>query len=118
MGMDIPAKTFSGARQWGQTITEVRADQLLLADLSWVEDSVTRRIEVTLNENEFSALVSLFRDVGARQFPVSVLRNKLNKGDRAGAAEAMTWFEATSDSLPSFADRREAERTLFLMPIQ
>ncbi len=99
----------------GQKITESRADQLLLSDLSWVEDSVARRIEVTLNENEFSALVSLTRDIGARKFSESTLRSKLNKGDTTGAAEAFTWFSEASPSVVS--NRRAAERELFISPV-
>ncbi len=100
----------------GLHITEGEADRLLNADLSWIEDSILRRIELSLTENEFSALVSLVHDVGVRRFADSSLRKKLNNGDRSGAAEAFVWFDESPQSPTAFTDRREAEKMLFLTP--
>lgn len=101
----------------GQHITEGEANRLLAADLAWVEDSVSSCVKVSLNENEFSALVSLVFNIGVRHFASSSLLKRLNKGEIARAAEAMTWLDDVNVALPGFAERREAEKTLFLRPI-
>ena len=104
----------------GSRITEDEAEQFLLADLAWIEEAVSERVRIELNDNEFSALVSLVFDIGIRQFSESALLNRLNKEERARASEAMMWLERPSHTeghgatLPGVSRRRCMEQALFL----
>ena len=105
----------------GQEIDEAEAEAILRADLERFEDQVQRLVTVELNDNEFGALVSLCFNIGAAAFAGSTCLKRLNKGDRKGAAEALTWWnKATVQGrkvrLAGLVRRREAERQLFLAP--
>lgn len=105
-----------------QTITEEEADDLILRDLERREVSVSDLVTVDLNQNEFDALVSFVYNVGASAFKGSTARKRLNRGDRVGAAEALTWWhKATIDGVlkpvKGLEIRRAAERDLFLRPV-
>ncbi|MBY0421805.1 MAG: lysozyme, partial [Parvularculaceae bacterium] len=76
----------------GMKISEREAEELLRKDVKRFEDGVLRLVTVSLNQNEFDALVSFTFNVGAEAFRKSTARRRLNAGDRVGAAEAITWF--------------------------
>lgn len=106
----------------GQRITPAEADALLAQDLEKREQSVRDLVTVALNQNEFDALVSFVYNVGAAAFGGSTARRRLNQGDRAGAADALTWWnKATVDGalreVAGLTRRRAAERDLFLKPV-
>lgn len=105
-----------------QVVTEAEAEALLLRDLGARERSVADLVSVPLNQNEFDALVSFIYNVGANAFKGSTARKRLNRGDRIGAAEALTWWnKATVDGVlrevNGLTRRRAAERELFLRPV-
>ncbi len=101
------------------TISVDRADLLLQSDIRWAEEGVRRLVEVRLNENEFSALVSLAYNMGLGAFAKTQVLKRLNDGDRAGAAAAFRHLVAADirgerTVLAALSRRREAERALFL----
>jgi lysozyme len=101
------------------TITVDHADLLLLSDVRRAEEGVRRLVKVPLNENEFSALVSLAFNMGVSAFQKTEVLRRLNAGDRAGAAEAFRYLVAADIkgervALAALKRRREAERALFL----
>lgn len=105
-----------------QKISERAAIELLRADLHSRERAVDALISAPLNQNEFDALVSLVYNIGAADFERSTVRKRLNAGNRAGAAEAMTWWnKATVNGVlrevAGLTRRRNAERELFLTPV-
>jgi len=107
--------------QPGMKISGREAEDLLRRDLRPREDAVERLVRVPLNQNEFDALVSFVYNVGIGAFEGSTARRRLNKGDRMGAADALTWWNKATVSgvlrpVTGLTRRRAAERALFLTP--
>ncbi|HDS5135182.1 TPA: lysozyme [Enterobacter hormaechei subsp. oharae] len=99
----------------GMTITQDTADSLLRSGLVQYEKGVTGLVKVTINQNQFDALVDFAYNLGVKALEGSTLLKKLNAGDYAGAAaEFPKWNKAGGKVLPGLVKRREAERTLFL----
>ncbi len=105
----------------GMRISEREAEALLRKDLRPREDAVDRFASVSLNQNEFDALVSFVYNIGANAFGGSTARKRLNRGDRIGAADALTWWNKATvggvlREVFGLTRRRAAERALFLTP--
>lgn len=106
----------------GAVWTEQIAEAALTRDLELREDAVTRLVSVPLNQHEFDALVSFVYNVGVAAFKTSTALKRLNRGDRTGAADALTWWnKANVDGVlrpvEGLTRRRAAERELFLRPV-
>lgn len=107
--------------QPGMKISERDAEELLRRDLKPREQAVEGAVKVPLNQNEFDALVSFVYNVGASAFRGSTALKRLNKGDRVGAADALTWWNKATvggvlREVLGLTRRRAAERALFLTP--
>lgn len=105
-----------------QKINEREAEELLRRDLGPRERAVEQLVSVSLNQNEFDALVSFVFNVGAGAFKTSTARKRLNRNDRFGAGEALTWWNKATVSgvlreVRGLTRRRAAERALFLTPV-
>jgi lysozyme len=99
---------------YGLTITQARANQLLVQDLRRFEDAVHRAVKVVLNDNQFAALVSFTYNVGEAAFQNSTLLQLLNARDYNGAsAQFLRWTYAGGQQLAGLYRRRQAERALF-----
>ena len=99
----------------GLTITPVKAEQLLKADLAKFEKHVQNfDSKYHWNQNEFDALVSFAFNVGSiNQLTANKTRTK------AQIAQAMLLYnKAAGKVLPGLTKRRQAERQLFLTPVQ
>lgn len=108
--------------QKGQTITEAEAEALLREDLVLYENEVKAAVTIPINENEFSALVSLTYNIGPSALWSSTTLEELNAGNRQAAADAfLIWNKIRQDGQlvqsMSLTERREAERDLFLTPV-
>ncbi len=104
----------------GATITEGEAEVLLRRDLVSREQTVDRLVDVALSQNEFDALVSFEFNTGG--LACSTALNRLNKGDRLGAAEALCWWNKARINgdlreVEGLTRRRAAEAVLFLTPV-
>ncbi len=107
--------------QPGMKISERDAEELLRRDLKPREQAVESAVKVPLNQNEFDALVSFVYNVGAAAFRGSTALKRLNKGDRVGAADALTWWNKATvggvlREVMGLTRRRASERALFLTP--
>jgi lysozyme len=105
-----------------QKINEREAEELLRRDLAPRERAVEQLVSVGLNQNEFDALVSFIFNVGASAFKTSTARKRLNRNDRIGAGEALTWWNKATVSgvlreVRGLTRRRAAEKALFLTPV-
>lgn len=99
----------------GMTVTEAEAEALLIEDLGQAGRAVRRLVTVPLVDHEYSALTSFTFNLGAGNLAASTLLARLNRGDRAGAADEFPkWRLARGRVLPGLVRRRAAERHLFL----
>ncbi|MFZ5616427.1 MAG: lysozyme [Pseudomonadota bacterium] len=111
----------AGTAKAGMRITTDDADRLLIADVRNAEEAVRMLVSVRINENEFSALVSLAYNMGPAAFARTEVLRRLNAGDHVGAADAFRYL-VTADIrgervvLDALKRRRAAERALFLAP--
>lgn len=99
----------------GMRITAAKAEELLRTDLTRFEAAVNQFVEVPLNSDQFSALVSIAYNIGENAFASSSLLKKLNHRDYDQAAdEFLKWVYAGGRVLAGLVRRRNAERSLFL----
>ncbi|MEM7773685.1 MAG: lysozyme [Cyanobacteria bacterium P01_A01_bin.37] len=99
----------------GMRISLQKAEALLRDDLRRFEAAVNQLVTRSLNADQFSALVALTYNIGENAFASSTLLQKLNSGDRSGAAEEfLKWVFAGGRVLGGLVRRRNAERALFL----
>ena len=103
----------------GLKITQTEAERLLRNDVSHFERGVRESVKVSINQNEFDALVCFSFNVGLNAFRNSTLLNVLNKNaDRTVvASEFSRWTKADGKVLEGLIKRREAEKQLFLRKI-
>lgn len=105
----------------GQRISQHQADVMLESDLDVVyEPAVLEATRgVALNENQFSALVCLTYNIGAKNLLRSLTLRCLKRGDYAGAADGFrSWRTANGRVIAGLIARREDERALFLRPCE
>ncbi len=102
----------------GREITEAEAEKLFRHDMDNVERRVTNALQVKINDDQFSALVSFEFNVGGLHD--STLLRMLNAGDHLGAAnQFLRWNKATDkrDGKKKVVDgltrRRLSEARLF-----
>ncbi|NEQ32568.1 MAG: lysozyme [Leptolyngbya sp. SIO4C5] len=99
----------------GMEITQAQAEQLLKRDVNKFERAIQDAVKVTVNDNQFSALVSFTYNVGSGAFRSSTLLRLLNQNDIQGAADQFPrWNRAGGRVLAGLTRRRNAERALFL----
>lgn len=98
----------------GMAITKEKSKELLTADLKRFESAVNDAVKVTLTQNQFDALVSLAFNIGEGAFARSKLVNKLNAGDKKGAAEQfLVWKNAGGRVSQGLLNRRQKEKAMF-----
>ena len=101
----------------GETITQEDADNLLAVDLHRAETVIYDNVQVPLSQNSFDALVSLIFNIGGHAFENSTVLKRLDAGDFQGAGDAFLMWDKTNGQVnKGLANRRAAERTLFLTP--
>lgn len=107
----------------GQSLTEDEAESLLRQDLIPRERAVGSLVKVSLNQNEFDALVSFVYNLGKDALARSTFLKNLNAGyPRMAAQEMLRWNKArvkgVLKEVPGLTRRRAAERKLFLTPVK
>lgn len=102
----------------GMKITQAQAERLLQQDVGAVENLLnkwTDKNSVTLNQNQFDALIAFIFNVGWGNFSGSTMAKKLKAGEfKSAAAEFLKWNKSGLKTLRGLTRRREAERALFL----
>lgn len=100
----------------GMRISEAQAEAFLRRDLARFENAVIDLVRVSLNDDQFSALVSFTYNVGEGALSSSTLLRLLNRGDYRGAADQLLrWNKGEGgQELYGLTRRRRAERALFL----
>ena len=99
----------------GQTITQAQAEELLKTDLVRYENYVKQYVKFGMNQNQFDALVSFCYNCGAGS-----LQTLVKNRQPATVAEKMLLYNKGAGGvvLAGLAKRRQAERQLFLTPVQ
>lgn len=101
-----------------QALSKVEAEDLLRADLGTTERGIHRLVTVDLNQNQFDALVAFAFNVGLGNLQNSTLLRLLNQGQYQEAAEQLPrWNKAGGKILAGLTRRRDAERALFMAPV-
>ena len=90
-------------------------DAILQRDLVSFERGVNKYITVPLTQGMLDGLVSFSFNVGLGTLQRSTLRQKLNRGDKEGAAEEFLKYTlAGGKVLKGLVNRRNDEKALFL----
>ena len=103
----------------GDIITVAEAEAFLKQDLEEAGKDVSKYVQVSLTDNQFSALASFVFNVGPGAFANSTMRGLLNEQNYQEAANQFTrWVHGTVNGqkvvLQGLVRRREAEKALFL----
>ncbi len=99
----------------GMVITQEVANSLLSKDVQSFSSGVSQLVKTTLNDNQFSALVSFAYNCGLGNFKTSTLLKYINSNQFQKAADEFPkWNRAGKLVLPGLTRRRIAERELFL----
>lgn len=116
----------TGGVSEGQTITVKQAEAFLDADLVYFESLATKALKYPVNDNQFSAFVSILFNVGPgnaykdgilklKSGAPSTLLKRINEGNLLAAAnEFEKWNRAGGRILNGLTKRRKAEKELFL----
>lgn len=106
--------TTKGVTQ-GQTITQARADELLVEDLRKFE-SVVNDLHINLRQQQFDALISWIYNLGAGNFAVSTFKKKITNlnADEAITDELVKWVNAGGKPLLGLKRRRVEEANMWL----
>jgi lysozyme len=101
--------------QKGQTITQARADELLVQDLRKFE-SVVNDLHINLRQQQFDALISWIYNLGAGNFAVSTFKKKITNlnADEAITDELVKWVNAGGKPLLGLKRRRVEEANMWL----
>lgn len=102
----------------GMTISESLAEKYLVMALEKFAKKISRAIIADMNENEWSAMLSLAYNIGTSAFLRSTVLREFNLGNRMAAADAfLMWNKAGGKVLRGLERRRQEERDLFLTPV-
>lgn len=93
----------------GMTITEAEAERIFRNDAERFRREVMHKLKYELAQHQFDACCSFLFNIGSANFLASTFLKRLNKGDAAGAAEAMLWWSKP----PEIMSRRRAEHAQF-----
>lgn len=99
-----------------EPISEFEATQILLEDIKIAEKAVKRHLKIsTLNNNQFSALVSFTFNLGEGNFARSTLLKQVNAENKMLAAlEFVKWIYVGDKKFLGLLRRRIDEAALFL----
>ncbi|HEJ7869740.1 TPA: lysozyme [Serratia marcescens] len=99
----------------GMQIDQATAERLLKCGVVQYEQGVNQLVKVRITQGQFDALVSFTYNLGLRSLSTSTLLQKLNDGDKQGAADQFgRWVNAGGKRLDGLVARRAAEREMFL----
>ena len=102
----------------GDTCTKEQAMLFVFSDVLPIEKTISELVTVTLNQNQYDALVCLIYNIGRSAFTGSTMRKLLNKGDLQKAAmEFPKWNKVKKVVNEGLTKRRLKEQTLFNTPI-
>jgi len=104
-------------------LSESAVETLLMKDVSQTARFLNSVVQVPLNQNQFDALCSFVFNIGQGNYATSTLRKQLEAGDYQAAADQFPrWVYGSvngkKSKLNGLITRRDAERALFLKPME
>ena len=98
----------------GMVISEAQAEEYLKEDLFSCENAVNNQ-KLSINQNQFDALVSLIYNIGIGHFEKSTLLRKarVNPNDNSIMDEFLKWVYSKGRVLPGLQRRRLREMKLY-----
>jgi len=91
------------------TITEDEAEEIFRRDCQTFRDEVAHAVHAEMVQYELDATCSFLFNIGSPNFLGSTFLERLNNGDKAGAAEALLWWNKP----PEIQSRRRGEYEQF-----
>ncbi len=102
----------------GDTCTKEQAMFFVFNDVLPIEKTINDLVTVSINRNQFDALVCLVYNIGKSAFTKSTLLKLVNKGDFEKASlEFPKWNKVKKVVNPGLTKRRLKEQALFNTPI-
>lgn len=101
---------------WDRTLSMEEVDEILRKDLESFVRGVLRLCPNSANnQGHLDSLVSFAFNVGLGNLQRSTVRQRYNRGDIQGAANALLdWTKAAGKILPGLVKRRQDERAMML----
>ena len=100
-------------------ITEQQAMEYLQYEVDQKTTGVANLVKVPINQNEADALICFAYNVGLGALQKSSLLRFLNNNDKIAASnEFGRWNKAGGQEIPGLTRRRQAEKDLFLKPVE
>ena len=98
----------------GDTLTQEEADELLLHEMEEYEGYINDAVTVSLEQNQFDALVSWVFNLGPANLKASTMLKVINDNKLTEVpAQIKRWNKAGGKVLQGLIRRREAEALLF-----
>ena len=98
-------------------ITQEEADKIFLNDAKIFEDKVRKYVTVSLNQNQFDALVCMVYNVSTSHFVEMIKISGLNEGHYNHVPDAMMHYNVSGGRiLKGLTRRRREEGALFMTP--
>lgn len=102
----------------GMVITQFLADRMITTDLQGVQLEVEHLVKVSLNQNQYDALVSFQWNCGWLGHPQCSLLNALNSGNyNLADTDFMLYDREKGVIVKGLDNRRTAEKKLFMTPV-
>jgi lysozyme len=99
---------------YGNGLTNQQVTDLLSQDVKPAEQSVNNGVKVSLNQNQFDALVSFTFNVGGGAFSSSTLLKVLNQGQYDQVPDQLRrWTKSGGRTVQGLVNRRENEIKLW-----
>jgi len=100
---------------WNRHFSVEEINELLKRDLVKFEQGVLRYITVPLNQYQFDSLVSFSLNLGLGTLQRSTVRQKINRGDIAGAAKVLLKYNKGGGKVLKGLDLRRKDEYALLM---
>lgn len=104
----------------GDTISRERADSLFTIILFKFEKELNSMLKVSLNQNQFDALMVFIYNIGSGAFLNSTILKKINinPNDPSISIEFMRWNKSSGKTLEGLTRRRQQEASLYFKKIK
>ncbi len=107
-------KKYVSEHKYINGISIKQATVILQKDLSIAEKGINKLVTLTLNQNQFDALVSLVFNIGVGAFSSSTLLKVINNNQLNNVPAAFQMWKKTSGKISAgLINRRESENRLF-----